>query len=126
MKTITMSTEKTFDAAHYLEFHEGKCKNMHGHTYKVMVEVEFPQKAIRGRPWVMDFAEFKAIIDEIINPLDHTCLNLKFGQPTAENISMHILNELIKQFDRKPREIRVHLWETPENKVTARWVNERK
>ncbi len=35
-KRVMVSKEFTFDAAHHLHCYEGKCKNLHGHTYKVI------------------------------------------------------------------------------------------
>ncbi|WP_178075286.1 6-carboxytetrahydropterin synthase, partial [Pseudomonas sp. 2822-17] len=35
-KRVLVSKEFTFDAAHHLHSYEGKCKNLHGHTYKVI------------------------------------------------------------------------------------------
>ncbi|MDF2684650.1 MAG: queD, partial [Brevibacillus sp.] len=32
-KRVLVSKEFTFDAAHHLHAYEGKCKNLHGHTY---------------------------------------------------------------------------------------------
>ena len=34
-----ISVEKHFDAAHYLREYKGKCENMHGHRYRVVVKV---------------------------------------------------------------------------------------
>ena len=51
--------EFTFDAAHFLpnvpETH--KCRNMHGHTYRIRIYVEGPLDPHLG--WVMDFADLK-------------------------------------------------------------------
>lgn len=32
--------EFTFDSAHHLEWHQGKCHNLHGHTYKLQVGIQ--------------------------------------------------------------------------------------
>ena len=68
----------TFETAHALWGYDGKCKNIHGHSYKLYVTV-------KGQPiddlshakngMIMDFGELKDIIDElIISPLDHAVL----------------------------------------------------
>ena len=36
-KRVLVSKEFTFDAAHHLHCYEGKCKNLHGHTYRVVL-----------------------------------------------------------------------------------------
>lgn len=35
-RRVLVSKEFTFDAAHHLHAYDGKCKNLHGHTYKVV------------------------------------------------------------------------------------------
>jgi len=37
---LSLVREFTFDAAHNLKWHKGKCKNIHGHTYKIQVFVK--------------------------------------------------------------------------------------
>ena len=39
MRKITITRHFSFDAAHYLPGHEGKCQNLHGHTYKLEVTI---------------------------------------------------------------------------------------
>lgn len=34
-----VSKEFSFDMAHLLDGHDGKCQNLHGHTYKLQVEI---------------------------------------------------------------------------------------
>ena len=65
----------TFDAAHHLPKHIGQCKNLHGHTYKLEVEIigDITLKehsTIDGM--VMDFGELKRIVNHsVVDPLDH-------------------------------------------------------
>ncbi len=65
-----------FDAAHLLSGHGGQCKNLHGHTYHVTVELgNVPP--IPGQPddMVMDFKEVKAVLnDTIVACCDHAFL----------------------------------------------------
>ncbi|QEY26039.1 6-carboxytetrahydropterin synthase QueD [Neisseria zalophi] len=63
----------TFDSSHMLDGHDGKCKNLHGHTYKL--EVTVSDGLISGGAkdgMVMDFSDLKTIVkQEIIEPFDH-------------------------------------------------------
>ena len=62
MKDAVMTTAtKTikFDAAHVLTNHEGLCKNLHGHTYRVDVTVA--QSADDTKDMVIDFKDLKKI-----------------------------------------------------------------
>ncbi len=38
-KRVAVTREFTFDAAHHLHLYEGKCKNLHGHTYRLVITV---------------------------------------------------------------------------------------
>lgn len=66
----------SFDAAHLLTGHGGQCKNLHGHTYKVVVELG-NTPPLPGQPddMVMDFKELKAVLqEEVVTPCDHAFL----------------------------------------------------
>lgn len=65
-----------FDAAHLLTGHGGQCKNLHGHTYKVVVELG-NTPPLEGQPndMVIDFKELKAVLqEEIVTCCDHAFL----------------------------------------------------
>jgi 6-pyruvoyltetrahydropterin/6-carboxytetrahydropterin synthase len=86
--TITVSV--TFAAAHRLPDHEGKCSRLHGHTYGLEVTVEgTPQATGPAAGMVMDFAELRARVSEVVvEPLDHQLLNDLFVfVPTAEAVA---------------------------------------
>jgi len=77
-----------FDAAHYLPDYPGKCKEMHGHTWAVEVEVKGLVNEEDGM--VLDLAKLKLFVNAIINPFDHHVLNTWFKIPTCENIATYI------------------------------------
>ena len=60
-----------WEAAHRIPWHEGKCKNIHGHSYKMVVELdgETNKKGI-----VMDFKDLKDMVQPHIQLIDHTTL----------------------------------------------------
>ena len=74
---LTATKEFTFDCAHMLVGHEGLCKNLHGHTYKLEMEVQhFGSKdTIEGGPsdgMVIDFKDLKEIVNRrIVSKMDH-------------------------------------------------------
>lgn len=35
-----LQVEDSFDSAHFLKGYEGKCRNIHGHRWKILIEVE--------------------------------------------------------------------------------------
>jgi 6-pyruvoyltetrahydropterin/6-carboxytetrahydropterin synthase len=67
--------EDTFDSAHWLPNvpTDHKCHNLHGHTYRIRIEVEGDIGRETG--WVVDYAEIKALWEPIKATLDHHCLN---------------------------------------------------
>jgi 6-pyruvoyltetrahydropterin/6-carboxytetrahydropterin synthase len=83
----------TFDAAHYLPGYNGKCRNLHGHTYRLEVTC---QRSYLVNGMAVDFSVLKDTVDElIISKLDHSFLNdVLLFDPTAENMANWILNEL--------------------------------
>ena len=67
---ITVTKTVKFDAAHVLTNHQGLCKNLHGHTYRVDVSVSQP--AEDGRDMVIDFKDLKGIANEVVcDRFDH-------------------------------------------------------
>ncbi len=56
-----LRTEDSFDAAHFLKGYEGKCSNIHGHRWKVIVEVKGEDLKQEGpkRGMVVDFSDLK-------------------------------------------------------------------
>ena len=72
-KRVLVSKEFTFDAAHHLHCYEGKCKNLHGHTYRVVFGISgFTDE----RGLMIDFGDIKEIWKNKIEiHLDHRYLN---------------------------------------------------
>lgn len=65
----------SFESAHALFGYDGKCKNIHGHSYKLYVTVKGKPIEDQNNPkygMLIDFGDLKKIIyKEIIDPLDH-------------------------------------------------------
>jgi len=96
MKT-EITRRATFEAAHSLPNHDGKCRNLHGHAYTLEVSVSGP--IIQAGPkegMVMDFADISAAIDtEVLKQWDHQFLNDLLDFPTtAENLAAEIFKRL--------------------------------
>ncbi len=104
--------EFSFDSAHYLpNVPEGhKCKNMHGHTYRLRVVIEGQPDPHFG--WIMDFKELKDALTPVIDQLDHKVINDIKGleNATAENITIWIWNQIKPVL---PLLSRIELYETP-------------
>ena len=75
MSTIRITKKFDFETGHALYVYDGKCKNIHGHSYKLFVTVQ-------GTPitdtshvkygMVIDFTDLKKIVkEEIVDKFDH-------------------------------------------------------
>ncbi|MGV2883269.1 6-carboxytetrahydropterin synthase QueD [Paenibacillus taichungensis] len=127
-KRVLVSKEFTFDAAHHLHCYEGKCKNLHGHTYKVVF-------GISGYPGetglTVDFGHIKDIWKtQIEGYLDHQYLNetLPLMNTTAENMVVWLFEQMEQALQTEPyaalteggRTEFVRLYETPTSYAEAR------
>lgn len=125
---VLVSKEFTFDAAHHLHCYEGNCKNLHGHTYKVV----FGISAIPGPIGISaDFGDIKQIWQERIKGyLDHRYLNetLPAMNTTAENMVVWLFRQMEEALQSEPyqsaveagRTEFVRLYETPTSYAEAR------
>ncbi|MEH7388516.1 6-carboxytetrahydropterin synthase QueD [Bacillus sp. JJ1521] len=125
-KRVLISKEFTFDAAHHLHCYEGKCKNLHGHTYKVVFGIS---GFLDDIGLVIDFGDIKEIWkNEIEIYLDHRYMNetLPNMNTTAENMVVWIyekMNESLRSGLKKDQDVRVEfvrLYETPTSFAEAR------
>ena len=89
----TIGKQYTFEAAHQIRNHPGKCRNLHGHSYKVIVEVTGEVSPTTGM--VIDFDELDKVMDPVLTVVDHAYLNDIFTTiPTAENIAAYFFKEI--------------------------------
>lgn len=87
---LTVSKEFSFEAAHMLSEHEGDCKNLHGHSYKMIVEVTGDVQ----NGMVIDFKDLKNIVKQfIIDKIDHSFIYYKNSNDEFE----HKIAEVLKQ-----------------------------
>ena len=102
----------TFEAAHRLPWHAGKCRELHGHSYRLEVTVEGP---VGDHGIVVDFADIRAVVErEVVARYDHRYLNDLIDNPTAELVA----GEIWKQIEAAGLAVsRVRLWETPDSFV---------
>ena len=108
--------EEHFDAAHYLRNYHGKCENLHGHRFKVVVRLEATKLDENGLAY--DFAQLKHHLRGAIAQFDHSCLNdippFNKIEPTCENISTTVYKGLLSCFSGSPAKLaHVEVWESP-------------
>jgi 6-pyruvoyltetrahydropterin/6-carboxytetrahydropterin synthase len=102
-----------FSSAHFLRDYEGKCRNLHGHTWQVAVTVGGLTTNEIGV--MADFVEMKKHLSSILQSLDHSCLNdlefFKVNNPTAENLARFIYEEY-KRLIAPLKLVKVQVWES--------------
>lgn len=113
-----------FEAAHFLKYHDGKCRNIHGHSYVLHVIVRGETLHASGPKtnMIIDFQDLNNIVKPmIVEYLDHKFLNetLNSDSPTAEFIAQWIFDYLEPQL---PHLYAVTLYETATSKATYRKV----
>ena len=110
----TITKEFEFAAAHNLPNHEGLCKNLHGHNYKLQVTISGDiQKIGLASGMIMDFGDLKKIVKKhILDILDHSNLNITFDNPTAEVMVKWIGIKLISVLPVWVKIYEIKLWET--------------
>ena len=127
-----LKCESSFDAAHFLTNYEGKCKNIHGHRWRIILSIT--GESLNGM--VVDFNIIKKDLKELCDYFDHSfivekdslkpelfnMLNEEFllrvvpFRTTAENFSKYFYDELSKKYN----VVEVEVYETPNN--SARYL----
>lgn len=134
----TLISEHSFDAAHFLKGYEGKCSNIHGHRWRVVVEIfsETLKTDAHTGGMLVDFDELKEAIKTEVDYLDHCLLIEKNSlkpktyealmeegvrivemsfRTTAENFSKYFYDKIkAKGYQVK----KVSVYETPNNCAT--------
>lgn len=90
-----------FSAAHRLLEYNGSCERLHGHTWKVELEIE--GKKLDHLGLLIDFRIVKKYLKQIIDELDHQFLNehpyFVKTNPTAENLAKFIYDKIKKSLE---------------------------
>jgi 6-pyruvoyltetrahydropterin/6-carboxytetrahydropterin synthase len=109
---FSVSKEFEFAAAHFLTKYHGKCENLHGHNYRLVVTVTGP---LNDDDVVVDFVDLKRLVkQQVVDLLDHTNLNDRFENPTCELVAKWIYEQLQPHCSVDS----VQLWETSTSSVT--------
>lgn len=130
-----LTAEASFDSAHFLFGHQGKCSNLHGHRWRIIAKIsgESLQETGGASGMLMDFSDFKRELHALADSLDHALLvergtlrlstmdaleeegfeiiTLPF-RPTAENLAKY-LYDCMKELSFPIQSMTVY--ETPDN-----------
>lgn len=130
-----LKAEAEFDAAHFLKGYEGKCANIHGHRWRVILEVSSESLEADGpyEGMVVDFGVIKSDLKKAVDLYDHVLIYQEGSlsplflealvaegfdakavdfRPTAEAFAYHFYQVLsVNAYTVK----RVSVYETPTN-----------
>jgi len=111
----TMRIVTDFAAAHLLRDYAGVCNQLHGHNWKV--EVNVTATALDKVGMGMDFKVIKDATRQLIGELDHRHLNeippFDTVNPTAENIAVYLYQRLSEQLNTETTRVStITIWET--------------
>ncbi len=110
-----------FDAAHALRGYHGKCENLHGHRYEVVVCIR--RRELDSVGLAYDFTQLKKELDGLLERYDHHNLNetppFDALNPSAENIARTIYQELQTRLP-EAGIFSVEAWESPDAWATYR------
>ncbi len=91
-----LTVEDIFSSAHQLLGYKGKCENLHGHNWRVVLSVRGSSLDERGL--LLDFNDLKSMLKKITGELDHRNLNelppFRKHNPSSENIARHIAERM--------------------------------
>lgn len=112
--TYDLRVVTEFAAAHTLRGYPGSCNRLHGHNWKV--EVEIRAHALDEIGMAIDFRTIRQAARAITEELDHRYLNelepFTAVNPTAENIAAHYYRELQARLGQPGAWVRaVTVWE---------------
>ena len=97
-RRVILGVSSSFEAAHYIKADTGKCHRLHGHSYKVEVEVSgYPD----NDGMVINFKNLKTMLDSILEMYDHKNLNeeLSMDNVTAEFLASILWDELEREIN---------------------------
>lgn len=89
---MRVSVEFVAAAAHWLPGYNGKCKNLHGHNYRITLTCEGLPDPTTGM--VIDFHEVERVFKPLFEQVDHKLLNDTIPNPTAELFAVWLWEHL--------------------------------
>ncbi len=112
-KYIQLNIEKTIHSMHFIPNHKGKCKNPHGHSWKIQMTVSGLYDPKQGG-MLVDFGD----IGDLVRGFDHMCVNDRIKFPSAENMSRYFALKLLRM-NRDIIETTVTIWESDDSSATS-------
>jgi 6-pyruvoyltetrahydropterin/6-carboxytetrahydropterin synthase len=120
---FVLTIEDYFASAHQLRGYKGKCENIHGHNWRVILNVK--GDALNEIGLLIDFSELKDVLKKITGYLDHKNLNeiepFTAINPSSENIAKFIAARTQEEINRINSNLQVEsvtVWESHTSRCT--------
>jgi 6-pyruvoyltetrahydropterin/6-carboxytetrahydropterin synthase len=92
---MKISKEFRWEMGHRLPFHNGLCRNVHGHSYKMVVEIT---GEINNSGMIIDFYDLNKIIDPLIKNYDHAFLCWENDKDLKEFLIKHKMKRVFVSY----------------------------
>ncbi|MCF8413215.1 MAG: 6-carboxytetrahydropterin synthase QueD [Melioribacteraceae bacterium] len=117
---MKIAKEFNWEMGHRLPFHQGKCKNLHGHSYKMMVEFsgEMDENGM-----VMDYYDVKSHISPLVEELDHAFMVKENDTEVLEFLDKINSKKVIVPFDSTAENICLYFLKKLKNSGLPKTVN---
>ena len=116
----TLSVDTTISAAHRLRDYNGPCARIHGHNWKIRLEVQ--SDIIDEIGIIVDFTTLEQYLQQVAGQFDHQLINdiSPFNElnPTAENLVKFIYDQVKRLLPPQIKIKKVSVWETDYYMVT--------
>ena len=120
---FVLTIEDYFASAHQLRGYKGKCENIHGHNWRVILSVK--GEVLNDIGLLIDFNDLKDILKKITGYLDHKNLNdiepFTAINPSSENIAEFIAARAQEEINRINPDLLVEsitIWESNTSRCT--------
>ena len=126
---FSIKINASFESAHYLYDYmsDGSDEPVHGHTWKVEIEISSDDFSLDEKDICYDFIEAQNRLKELVDRIDHICINdleeFKGINPTTENIARWFymgLKDVLERSTKKARLLAVYIHEGPHNVAVYR------
>jgi len=119
----TLTVEDCFSSAHQLRGYRGKCENLHGHNWRVVLSVQ--GNTLDETGMLIDFHVLRNMLKTTVDYLDHKNINdlspFDTINPSSENLALYISNSISEELKKEHSGISVEsvtVWESDTSRCT--------
>lgn len=92
---MKIAKEYRWEMGHRLPFHKGLCKNIHGHSYRMVVEIT---GELDKNGMIIDFFDLNKIVKPIIEKYDHAFLCWKGDKKVLNFLTQNKMKKVVVDY----------------------------